>query len=40
MYPIDALIVAGVDMTTPEPVEAAFAVLAELVERLEGLTRR
>jgi oligoendopeptidase F len=40
MYPIDALKVAGVDMTTPEPVEAAFAVLAELVERLEGLISR
>jgi len=37
LYPIDALKVAGVDMTTPAPVEAAFAVLAGLVERLEGL---
>ena len=39
LYSIDALKVAGVDMTTPAPVEAAFAVLAEMVERLEGLTR-
>lgn len=36
-YPLDALKLAGVDMTTPEPVEAAFAVLAGLVERLEKL---
>ncbi len=36
-YPLDALRLAGVDMTGPEPVEAAFAVLAGLVERLEGL---
>ncbi len=37
LYPLDALKVAGVDMTTPEPVEAAFAVLAGLVDRLEKL---
>ena len=37
LYPIDALKVAGVDMTTPAPVEAAFSVLAGLVERLEEL---
>lgn len=36
-YPLDALKTAGVDMTSPEPVEAAFEVLAGLVERLEGL---
>ena len=36
-YPLDALKSAGVDMTTPEPVEAAFAVLAGLVDRLEKL---
>lgn len=36
-YPLDALRQAGVDMATPEPVEAAFAVLAGLVERLERL---
>jgi oligoendopeptidase F len=29
---------AGVDMTSPEPVEAAFATLASMVTRLEGLT--
>ncbi len=37
LYPLDALKLAGVDMTTPEPVEAAFAVLAGLVDRLEKL---
>ncbi len=37
-YPIDAMASAGVDLATPEPVEAAFAVLAEYVDRLERLT--
>lgn len=36
-YPLDALRQAGVDLTTPEPVEQAFAVLAGYVERLETL---
>lgn len=36
-YPLDILRQAGVDMTTPEPVEAAFGVLAGLVDRLETL---
>jgi len=38
IYPLDALKLAGVDMTSPEPVESAFAVLAGLVDRLEKLT--
>jgi oligoendopeptidase F len=37
LYPVDALRLAGVDLTTPEPVEAAFEVLAGLVDRLERL---
>jgi oligoendopeptidase F len=37
MYPMDALKLAGVDMTSPEPVETAFAVLAQIVDRLEQL---
>jgi len=37
VYPTDALKVAGVDMTTPAPVEAAFEVLAGYVDRLEKL---
>ncbi len=36
-YPLDALRAAGVDLSTPEPVEATFAVLASLVDRLEAL---
>ena len=37
MYPLDSLLLAGVDLTTPEPVEQAFANLAGLVDRLEQL---
>ncbi len=37
LYPVDALKLAGVDMTTPEPVEAAFEVLTGFVDRLETL---
>jgi oligoendopeptidase F len=37
LYPLEALKLAGIDMTTPAPVEAAFGVLAGLVERLEKL---
>ena len=36
-YPIDVLRRAGVDLTSPEPVEEAFAVLASFVDRLETL---
>lgn len=36
-YPLNALQQAGVDLTTPQPVEAAFASLAGLVDRLEKL---
>ena len=37
LYPLDALNLAGVDMTTPAPVERAFAVLASYIDRLETL---
>lgn len=37
LYPLDALKMAGVDMTTPEPVEQAFAVLAGYVDKFEEL---
>lgn len=37
MYPLDVLKLAGVDMTSPEPVERTFSVLADLVDRLETL---
>ncbi len=40
LYPLDALALAGVDMTSPEPVEKAFATLARYVDRLEQLTNR
>ncbi len=36
-YPLDALQRAGVDLHAPEPVDAAFAVLADYVARLETL---
>src|SRR5438105_4507910 len=38
MYPLDGLKMAGVDMSSPEPVQAAFATLADMVTRLETLT--
>ncbi len=37
VYALDALKLAGVDMTTPQAVEEAFAVLGGLVDRLEKL---
>jgi oligoendopeptidase F len=40
LYPVDALKLAGVDLTTPAPIEAAFEVLAGLVDRLEKLVGR
>jgi len=39
LYPLDALKLAGVDLSTPEPVEATFDILAQMVDRLEELTR-
>ena len=36
-YPLDVLRRAGVDLTTPAPVDAAFAVMADYVDRLEQL---
>ena len=37
MYPLDGLKLAGVDMASTEPVEAAFATMAKMVERLDQL---
>lgn len=37
LYPLDALKQAGVDLTSPEPVEQTFGVLTHLVDRLESL---
>lgn len=39
-FPLDVLRQAGVDMTTPEPMEKAFGVLATWVDRLEALTKK
>jgi oligoendopeptidase F len=37
MYPLEGLRMAGVDMSSPEPVQAAFATMADYVGRLEKL---
>ncbi|MDX9952698.1 MAG: oligoendopeptidase F [Anaerolineae bacterium] len=37
LYPLDALKLAGVDLTTPEAVEVTFGILADMVTRLEQL---
>jgi oligoendopeptidase F len=37
LYPLDALKRAGVDLTSPEPVKAAFKFLADTVDRLEEI---
>ncbi len=39
LYALDALKLAGVDMTTPHAVEKTFEVLARYVDRLDELTR-
>jgi len=36
-FPLDALTVAGVDMTTPAPIERAFTVLEGFVDQLDDL---
>lgn len=36
-YPLEALAAAGVDLSSPEPVEIAFGILADYVGRLEKL---
>lgn len=37
VYPLDVLKMAGVDLTQPDAVEESFAVLSDMVDRLEGL---
>ena len=39
MYPIDLLKVGGVDMTTPEPIQAVLDLFGDLVSQLEELTK-
>jgi oligoendopeptidase F len=36
-YPLDVLKAAGVDLSTPEPIEQTFAVLSGMIDRLESL---
>lgn len=38
LYPLDALRLAGVDLSTPQPVEETFEILSQMVDRLEKLT--
>jgi oligoendopeptidase F len=38
LYPLDALKLAGVDMTTPKAVETTFAIMADYVDQLDRLT--
>jgi oligoendopeptidase F len=40
LYPIDALKMAGVDLTKSDAVEESFKVLAGMVDRLEELVSR
>lgn len=40
LYPLEALARAGVDMRSPEPVEAAFSVLEGYVDEIERLVKR
>jgi len=37
VYPLDALRIAGVDLTSAEPIERAFGVLEDVVNRLDAL---
>ncbi len=39
MYPLDALKMAGVDLTSPDPVEKAFYFLAKVIDRLDNITK-
>jgi oligoendopeptidase F len=39
LYPLDALKLAGVDLTTPKPVEETYAILEGFVSRLEELVK-
>ena len=37
LYPLDALHVAGIDMTSPAAMDRAFKVLEGFIDRLDGL---
>jgi oligoendopeptidase F len=38
LHPLEALDLAGIDLRSPEPIEAAFDVLEDFIQRLERLT--
>jgi oligoendopeptidase F len=40
LYALDALKLAGIDMTSPAPIDRAFAVLEGFISRLEALTAK
>ncbi|RMF92405.1 MAG: oligoendopeptidase F [Nitrospinota bacterium] len=37
LYPLEALKLAGVDLSSPEPLEETFGLLAQMIDRLENL---
>ncbi len=37
LYPLEALKLAGIDMTSPEAVERAFGVMSKLIDRLDAI---
>ena len=39
IYPLNALKMAGVDLTSPEPVEKAFYFLAKVIDRLDNIIK-
>jgi oligoendopeptidase F len=39
IYPLEALARAGVDMTSPKPIEATFKVMESMLDRLDELTQ-
>jgi oligoendopeptidase F len=39
-YPIEALKVAGVDLTSPEPIQAAFDWMEQLLDELEIMLKK
>ena len=40
LYPLDALKLAGIDMTSPEPIQRAFGVLSKMVDRLAEIVEK
>ena len=40
MYPLDELKIAGVDLTSPEPIERALKVFVETLDEFETLMKK